>query len=66
MTGIRPFASEASEANQVVIVRMREMSDGEYECKSWQETETQYGKTYLVSIIKKELTSYLKYMQIHI
>ena len=48
MTDTRPFASEASEAKQVVIVRMREMSDGEYECKSWQETETQYGKTYLV------------------
>ena len=55
-----------SESNQVVIVRMREMADGEYECKSWQETETQYGRTYLVSIIKKELIKYLKYMQIHI
>ena len=59
-----------SESNQVVIVRMREMSDGEYECKSWQETETQYGKTYLVSIIKKGIdhlfkvyaNSYLKKM----
>ena len=52
--------SETSEANQVVIVRMREMSDGEYECKSWQETETQYGKTYLVSIIKKGINQLFK------
>ena len=49
-----------SESNQVVIVRMREMSDGEYECKSWQETETQYGKTYLVSIIKKGINQLFK------
>ena len=54
--------ADTSEAKQVVIV----LDDGEYECKSWQETETQYGKTYLVSIIKKELIIYLKYMQIHI
>ena len=62
MTDTRPFASEAttSESNQVVIVRMREMSDGEYECKSWQETETQYGKTYLVSIIKKGINQLFK------
>ena len=52
--------SKTSEANQVVIVRMREMSDGEYECKSWQETETQYGKTYLVSIIKKGIDHLFK------
>ena len=72
MTDLQSFASEAdtSESKQVVIVRMREMSDGEYECKSWQETETQYGKTYLVSIIKKGIdhlfkvyaNSYLKKM----
>ena len=49
-----------SESNQVVIVRMREMSDGEYECKSWKETETQYGKTYLVSIIKKGINQLFK------
>ena len=62
MTDLRSFASEAttSESNQVVIVRMREMSDGEYECKSWQETETQYGKTYLVSIIKKGINQLFK------
>ena len=62
MTDLQSFASEAntSEAKQVVIVRMREMSDGEYECKSWQETETQYGKTYLVSIIKKGINQLFK------
>ena len=62
MTDLQSFASDAttSEAKQVVIVRMREMSDGEYECKSWQETETQYGKTYLVSIMKKGIDHLFK------
>ena len=58
MANTRSFASETE--NKHVIIRMSEMADGEYECKSWEETETKYGKTYLVSIINKGINQMYK------